>query len=133
NRARFLLEALAAIRGAVSKALVVGLRLSPDLLEGGVTVEDNLAVARMAEAAGLVDYVSVSSGTFQTMHKMIGGMHGPAGFELVTSSPITRPLSVPTMAIGRYRTLEEADQAIRAGEADMIGMVRATVADPDLV
>ena len=133
NRARFLLEALAAIRAAVSKSMVVGLRLSPDLLEGGVTVEDNLAVAQLAEAAGLVDYVSVSSGTFQTMHKMIGGMHEPAGFELVTTAPITRPLTVPTMAIGRFRTLEEADQAIRAGEADLIGMVRATVADPDLV
>ncbi|TAJ74302.1 MAG: FAD-dependent oxidoreductase [Phenylobacterium sp.] len=133
NRARFILEALRAIRAAVSSTFVVGLRLSPDLLEGGVDVGDNLAVATMAEAAGLVDYVSVSSGTFQTMHKMIGGMHEPAGFELVTTAPITRPLTVPTMAIGRFRTLEEADQAIRAGEADLIGMVRATVADPDLV
>lgn len=133
NRARFILEALAAIRASVGAAFVVGLRLSPDLLEGGVGVEDNLTVARMAQAAGLVDYVSVSSGTFQTMHKMIGGMHEPAGFELATSAPITRLLDVPTMAIGRFRTLEEADQAIRAGEADMIGMVRATIADPDLV
>jgi len=133
NRARFIIEALTALRGAVSKQMVVGLRLSPDLMEGGVNVEDNLAVAQMAQDAGLVDYVSVSSGTFQTIHRMIGGMHEPAGFELVTTAPVTRPLRVPTMAIGRFRTLEEADQAIRAGEADMIGMVRATVADPDLV
>lgn len=133
NRARFILEALRAMRAAVPQGFVVGLRLSPDLMEGGVGVGDNLAVAQMAEAEGLVDYVSVSSGTFQTMHKMIGGMHEAPGFELVTSAPITTKLGVPTIAIGRYRTLEEADQTIRAGDCDLVGMVRATVADPDLV
>jgi 2,4-dienoyl-CoA reductase-like NADH-dependent reductase (Old Yellow Enzyme family)/thioredoxin reductase len=133
NRARFMMEALRAMRAAAPPEMVVGVRLSPDLLEGGVSVDDNLAAARLAEAAGLVDFVSVSSGTFQTIHKMIGGMHEPAGFELATSAPITTQLKVPTIAIGRFRTLEEADGAIRAGDADLIGMVRATVAEPDLV
>ncbi|MGQ2929439.1 MAG: FAD-dependent oxidoreductase, partial [Sphingopyxis sp.] len=72
----------AAIRASVGAGFVVGIRLSPDMLEGGVGVEDNLAVAQMAEAAGLVDYVSISSGTFQTMDKTIGGMHEPMGFEM---------------------------------------------------
>jgi thioredoxin reductase len=133
NRARFMMEALRAMRAAAPPEMVVGVRLSPDLLEGGVSVDDNLAAARLAEAAGLVDFVSVSSGAFQTIHKMIGGMHEPAGFELATSAPITTQLKVPTIAIGRFRTLEEADGAIRAGDADLIGMVRATVAEPDLV
>lgn len=133
NRCRFILECLMAIRASVSPGFAVGIRLSPDLLEGGVTVDDNLALAQRIVRDKLVDYVSVSSGTFQTMHKMIGGMHEAPGFEMVTSGPITTALDVPTMAIGRVRTLEEADQMIRAGEADMIGMVRATVADPDLV
>ena len=133
NRSRFILECLRAIRASVASGFVVGIRLSPDLLEGGVSVEDNLAIAKRVVSDGLVDFVSVSSGTFQTMHKMIGGMHEPAGFEMVTSAPITTKLSVPTMAIGRVRTLEEADALIRSGEADMVGMVRATVADPDLV
>jgi thioredoxin reductase len=133
NRARFMMEALRAMRAAAPPGMVVGIRLSPDLLEGGVSVDDNLAAARLAEAAGLVDFVSVSSGAFQTIHKMIGGMHEPAGFELSTTAPITTQLKVPTIAIGRFRTLEEADGAIRAGDADLIGMVRATVAEPDLV
>jgi NADPH-dependent 2,4-dienoyl-CoA reductase/sulfur reductase-like enzyme len=87
----------------------------------------------MAEAAGLVDYVSISSGTFQTMDKTIGGMHEPAGFEMPVITPITSHLKVPTIVVGRFRTLEEADQTIRAGEADLVAMVRATIADPDLV
>ncbi|BCW90952.1 3-oxocholoyl-CoA 4-desaturase [Alphaproteobacteria bacterium SO-S41] len=133
NRSRFIVEILAAIRASVPPGFVVGIRLSPDLLEGGVTVEDNLALSKRIVAEKLVDFVSVSSGTFQTMHKMIGGMHEPAGFEMVTSAPITTALDVPTIAVGRVRTLEEADQLIRSGEADLVGMVRATIADPDLV
>ena len=133
NRSRFILECLRAIRSSVSPGFVVGIRLSPDLLEGGVSVEDNLALGQMIVAEKLVDFVSVSSGTFQTMHKMIGGMHEPAGFEMVTTAPITTALGVPTIAVGRVRTLEEADQLIRSGEADLVGMVRATIADPDLV
>ena len=133
NRARFLLEALAAIRAAVNKDFVVGIRLSPDMIEGGVGVEDNRYAARAADQAGLVDYVSVSSGTFQTIEKTIGGMHEPTGFELPVALPIVEGLSVPSIVVGRYRTLEEADQTIRAGEADLVAMVRATVADPDLV
>jgi len=133
NRARFTMEALAAIRASVGAGFVVGIRLSPDMLEGGVGVEDNLAVAQMVDAAGLVDYVSISSGTFQTMDKTIGGMHEPMGFEMPVTTPITSKLKVPTMIVGRYRTLEEADQAIRASDGDMVAMVRATIADPDLV
>lgn len=133
NRARFTIEALTAIRASVSKDFALGIRLSPDMLEGGVGVEDNLAVARMAEAAGLVDFVSISSGAFQTMDKTIGGMHEPMGFEMPVTTPITSQVTVPTMIVGRYRTLEEADQAIRAGEGDMVAMVRATIAEPDLV
>src|SRR5690606_40726347 len=41
--------------------------------------------------------------------------------------------NVPTIITGRCRTLEEADQAIRNGEADLIGMTRAHIADPDIV
>jgi 2,4-dienoyl-CoA reductase-like NADH-dependent reductase (Old Yellow Enzyme family)/thioredoxin reductase len=133
NRARFLLEALAAMRAAVSKDFVIGVRLSPDMFPNGVGVDDNLGAAKLAEAAGLVDYVSISSGAIQTVYKTLGGMHEPTGFELETSAPITTKLTVPTIVIGRYRTMEEADQSIRAGDADLVGMVRATIADPDLV
>jgi NADPH-dependent 2,4-dienoyl-CoA reductase/sulfur reductase-like enzyme len=55
------------------------------------------------------------------------------GYELPTSAPITARSRVPTIVIGRVRTLEEADQIIRQGDADMVGMTRANIADPDLV
>src|SRR5204862_5233843 len=57
----------------------------------------------------------------------------PVGYELPSSLQITRKVQSPTMVVGRFRTLEECDQVIRAGDADMVGLVRAMIADPDLV
>lgn len=133
NRARFIMELVAAIRSAVSADFVVGVRVAPDLTVGGVGVDENLRVAQMLEERGLIDYVNVSVGNYNSYTKMVGGMHEPMGYELPTSVPITRHIKLPTMVIGRFRTLEECDQVIRDGEADMVGLVRAMIADPDLV
>lgn len=133
NRARFIMELVTAIRGAVSKNFVVGVRVAPDLTVGGLGVDENLRVVQMLEERGLIDYVNISLGNYNSFPKMVGGMHEPMGYEMPTSVPIAKAVKSPTMVIGRYRTLDEIDQAIRAGEADMVGLVRAMIADPDLV
>lgn len=133
NRARFIIELLTAVRGAVSKNFVVGVRVAPDLTVGGLGVDENLRVVEMLEERSLIDYVNISLGNYNSFPKMVGGMHEPMGYEMPTSVPIAKAVKSPTMVIGRYRTLEEIDQVIRAGEADMVGLVRAMIADPDLV
>jgi 2,4-dienoyl-CoA reductase-like NADH-dependent reductase (Old Yellow Enzyme family) len=133
NRARFIIEVLDAIRSVTSRDLVVGVRLAPDLTVNGVGPEENLRLALMLEERNLIDYVNVSLGNYNSYTKMVGGMHESTGYELPTSVPITRRVKSPTMVIGRFRTLQECDQVIRAGDADMVGLVRAMIADPDLV
>ena len=133
NRARFIKELVSAVRNGVSSHLAVGVRLAPDATVGGAGVNDYIYVAQMLEQFKLIDYVNISMGNYQSFPKMIGGMHEPMGYELETSLPVARAVNLPTMVVGRFRTLEEADQVIRAGDADMVGLVRATIADPDLV
>jgi 2,4-dienoyl-CoA reductase-like NADH-dependent reductase (Old Yellow Enzyme family)/NADPH-dependent 2,4-dienoyl-CoA reductase/sulfur reductase-like enzyme len=133
NRIRFLHEIMTAIRRSVSKGYPLGIRVAPDAIAGGVGVEENLAVARFLEERGLIDYVNISLGNYQTTAKMIGGMHEPAGYEMPTSTPIARGVKLPTIVTGRFRTLEEAEQVIRAGDASMVSFVRALIADPELV
>jgi 2,4-dienoyl-CoA reductase-like NADH-dependent reductase (Old Yellow Enzyme family) len=133
NRARFILELLSAIRAAVSKKFVVGVRVAPDLTVGGLGIEENLRVVQMLEERQLIDYVNISLGNYNSYTKMVGGMHEPVGYELPTSVPIARAVKLPSMVVGRFRTLEEIDQVIRNGDADMVGLVRAMIADPDLV
>jgi 2,4-dienoyl-CoA reductase-like NADH-dependent reductase (Old Yellow Enzyme family)/thioredoxin reductase len=133
NRARFLLEVLAAVRSAVSPEFVVGARFSPDMASGGLDAESVAAFARMADERQLIDYINISAGSSYDLAAMAAGMDRPTGYELPTSSVIGAAVIVPRIVIGRFRTLEEADQVIREGTAEFVGMVRATIADPDLV
>ena len=133
NRARFMVEVLEAVRGAVSRDFVVGVRLAPDDTAGGFGTAENALALDLLESRGLIDYVNVSMGNYHSFPKMIGGMHEPAGYEIPTSLPVMRHTRLPRIVTGRFRTLEEADQVIRSGEADLVGLTRATIADPDLV
>ncbi|HEX4893379.1 MAG TPA: FAD-dependent oxidoreductase [Hyphomicrobiaceae bacterium] len=133
NRQRLMLEVVRAVRGAVGPGFAVGVRVAPDLTENGVGVGECERALAALEREGLVDFVNISLGNYHSFPKMIGGMHEPVGYEMPTSAPIARRSKVPAIVTGRFRTLEEADQVIRAGEADLVGMTRATIADPELV
>ncbi|MEY4238122.1 MAG: hypothetical protein RL339_723, partial [Pseudomonadota bacterium] len=133
NRMRFMLEVMRACRAATSQDFALGIRLASDGSAGGVGTAENIRAAQALEAEGLIDFVNVSLGSYHSFPKMIGGMHEPVGYELPEAVPVTRAVKVPTIVTGRFRTLEEADQTIRAGDADLVGMTRAHIADPDIV
>jgi 2,4-dienoyl-CoA reductase-like NADH-dependent reductase (Old Yellow Enzyme family) len=133
NRARFALEVVTAVRNVVPSDRAVGVRVAPDLAVGGIDSDEQLKLVQMFEARGLIDFVNVSMGSYYDNPKIIGGMHEPVGYELPTSTPISHHVQSPTIVIGRYATLDDADQVIRSGDADMVGMVRGMIADPDLV
>jgi 2,4-dienoyl-CoA reductase-like NADH-dependent reductase (Old Yellow Enzyme family)/thioredoxin reductase len=133
NRARLAFEVAETVRGATSRNFAVGLRIGADLNVNGLGIDESLRVAQEFERRGWVDYVSLTLGGYQTIDKIVSGMHEPAGYELPYSEPVTRQIGLPTMVIGRFRTLEEADQVIRDGAADMVGMTRAHIADPQIV
>lgn len=133
NRARFLVEIMKAVRSEVSRGFPVGLRLGPDEAAGGVEIEESRALIAMLESQGLVDFVDVSIGSYQNFDRILAGMYEPAGYELPRAVPVAGAASVPTIVTGRIRTLEEADQIIRRGDADLVGMTRAHIADPHIV
>lgn len=134
NRIRLLLEVMTAVRAATSRTgFAVGVRLAPDMSPGGWDEHEVLQAAQRLESLGLVDFINISQGSYHAFDKMIGGMHEPTAYEVPISRNITRQLRVPSIVTGRVRTLEEADQIIRDGDADLVGMTRATIADPMLV
>ena len=134
NRMRFLLEIMRACREHAEDGFAVGVRLAADETAGGIGPEENIVVTQALNKEGLVDFVNVSLGNYHSFPKMIGGMHEPVGYELATAEPVTRATGdIPSIVTGRFRTLEEVDQAVRLGQADLVGMTRATIADPDLV
>ena len=134
NRMRFLMDLMRACRAYAEPGFAVGVRLAADATVGGIGPEENIAVVKALNAEGLADFVNVSLGSYHSFPKMIGGMHEPVGYELETAEPVTRVTGdSASIVTGRFRTMEEADQVIRLGQADLVGMTRASIADPELV
>lgn len=134
NRARFLLETMAAAKAAVGDAAPVGVRLSADeLAVGGMAGADVAAVVRLLEDAGVVDFVDLSIGSAFSYHRVIGGMDEPPGYQLAHSLPIARQTRVPSIVVGRITTLAHAEEILASGDTDLVSMVRATIADPLIV
>lgn len=133
NRLRLLIETARAVRKAVGEDFVVGVRLSATEAPVGVSAEDDIAAIRALEAEKLIDFVNVSLGDYYRGASMNATMETPTGYELPSAAPIAATASVPRIVAGRFRTLEEAEQVLRDGQADLISMVRAQIADPDLV
>lgn len=133
NRIRLLRRVLEATRSAVSPAFAVGVRLSdsadPRIL-GMVEVGE---VAHILERDRLIDYVNISYGDYYALHRQVGGMDVGAGFQLPSTAPPVAGIKLPRLLNGRFRTLEEVEQVLRSGEADLVSMVRAHIADPDIV
>ncbi len=133
NRMRLSREILAAVRAAVGADYPIGMRISDYRVPGGLTAEEAGEVVRRLCTEHSVDYVSGSTGSPYNLPAMLGAMDMASGYMLPSALPILAHANVPTMISGRYRTLEEADQAIREGSADMVSLVRAMIADPELV
>ena len=135
NRARLLLELVSAVRAVLGPDKVLGVRLCGDeLIEGGTTVEDAIAVARLCEQTGQVDYLNTSIGVAtSTLYMIEASMQVPPGYAMFIPSALREAVSIPVVGVGRFKDPAQADRALRNGHADLIGVVRAQIADPDFV
>lgn len=134
NRVRFLDEVVTSVRGRVGSDFVVGLRISGDEMdEAGLPSEDALEAA--CQVVERIDYVSVTAGTSASTG---GAVHivPPMSFASGYVSPITRKfrtrLKIPVFIAGRINQPQEAEKLISAGDADVCGMTRALICDPEL-
>ncbi|HEY2165557.1 MAG TPA: FAD-dependent oxidoreductase [Jatrophihabitantaceae bacterium] len=133
NRARLLCEVLAAVRDGVGPDYPVGVRLSADAAAHQSTGADIARVAAILTERGLVDFVNLSLGSHYGRDLLMGGIHEPPGYQLDVNADIARGISVPTMVTGRFGAIDQVEKALAAGGVDLVGMLRATIADPDLV
>ena len=133
NRMRFFLEVLRAVREAVGGDFVVGTRVGPHNLPGGLNVAEHVDIVNRVLKENLIDYLNVSHGSSLNSHKIIAAMHEETGYEIPFSERVTALTGLPTIVTGRFTTLEQANALIAAGKADLVGMTRAHIADPDLV
>jgi 2,4-dienoyl-CoA reductase (NADPH2) len=133
NRARLLLEIVAAVRRVIGNRLALGVRLCGDeLIDGGTTIDEAVDVARMVEATGDVDYVNTSIGVATaTLFMIEASMHVPPGYALFIPSAIRKAIELPVVGVGRFKDPLQAERALAEGHCDLVGVVRGQIADAD--
>jgi len=133
NRMRFLREIMEAVRKEVGPEYPVGMRVSASLGEGGLREDELNKVIRTLRADDHIDFLDVSYSDYYNF-KFVAAMDQPMGYQLPSATQITAAtLDIPRFVIGRFRTLDEAEQLLRDGVADIVHMNRAHIADPDIV
>jgi 2,4-dienoyl-CoA reductase (NADPH2) len=133
NRARLLVEIVAAVRKVIGTRLALGVRLCGDeLIEGGTTIDDAVRVAQIAEATGQVDYINTSIGVATASLFMIeASMHIPPGYAMFIPSAFRKAVDLPVVGVGRFKDPLQAERALADGHCDLVGVVRGQIADPD--
>ena len=134
NRTRLPERVLQAVRERVGPGFVVGVRISgSEFLDGGIDSPMSRQIAVRLVAAGQLDFVSVSHSTYETLDTVIPDMsYGQAPFTGLARAVREAVTPVPVITAGRISTPGTAEQVLARGDADLVAMTRAQIADPYL-
>lgn len=134
NRLRFTREVIADIRAKTPQGFVLGLRISGNEMDpDGMTETDTLAV--IEALAPELDYLNVIAGTSATAG---GAVHivPPMSVRNAYLAPfaglVKSRVDIPVFVAGRINQPQEAEAVLTAGQADMCGMTRAMISDPEM-
>jgi 2,4-dienoyl-CoA reductase (NADPH2) len=129
KRLRFLREIIDSIRNQCRDDFVLGIRLSADEeIPDGLGIQDTARIATELARLGSVDYLSITLGTRGYYVKDVTQPEATAA----RAARIIRDASGLPIILGqRITTPELAEQLLANGDADLIGMARAFIADPD--
>ena len=148
------IEAYQAVRDAVGQDFPVGLRMNgEEFIKEGNTLLQSTGIARRFAEMG-IDYLSVSAGekiedaeppppnfppfagTGYSGYRMSPRWWHPDGAHVYLSEGIRKAVrdagyNVPIVIAGKIRTPESAEEILQQGKADIIGLCRALLCDPD--
>ncbi|MFO1122363.1 MAG: FAD-dependent oxidoreductase [Hyphomicrobiales bacterium] len=134
NRLRFTREAIAAIRAQVPPEMVVGLRMSGDEHDqDGLTEDDSLAIARALKDE--LDYLNVIAGTSATASgaaHIVPSMANAHGYVAPFARKVKQATGAVVFVAGRINQPQIAEEVLATGAADMCGMTRAMICDPEM-
>jgi 2,4-dienoyl-CoA reductase-like NADH-dependent reductase (Old Yellow Enzyme family) len=137
GRMRFSVEVIEAVADSVSDQFILGFRLTGDPLTDviGLDRDDMLEIATRLDALGRINLFNVSGGTGATYASQAATVPGDT-FARGCYNPLARRmkehLSVPVLAAGRILDPRQAEEALAAGDCDLVAMTRAIIADPDM-
>jgi len=136
NRMRFLTEIIEKIRKEVGESYPIMVRINGrEGLGGGLTPEDAKDIAVHLEKAG-IQCISLSCGAGippaeQGFPTPVAPCRLPHGLEVHLAASVKQGVKIPVMTANRIVTPQEAEDILVAGKADLIGIGRGVISDPE--
>ncbi|KFJ13195.1 flavin oxidoreductase / NADH oxidase family protein [Delftia acidovorans] len=132
GRMRFAVEIVRRTRQRVGRDFIIIYRLSMlDLVEGGSTLEEVIALAQAIEAAGAT-LLNTGIGWHEARIPTIATKVPRAAYAWVTQR-VMGQVGIPLITSNRINTPEVAERLLAEGYADMVSMARPLLADGDFV
>lgn len=129
GRCQFSLDIAERMKAACGDDMPLGIRISAEEeIEGGLELGEAVEAATVFAGSGLFDYISVAVGIRGGYVKDMSNRHGMA---VPLARAIKDASGLPVIASQRITEPAHAEEIISSGAADLVGMARAHVADPD--
>jgi thioredoxin reductase len=133
NRLRFPLQIMRRIRAKAGRDFILGYRLGvEEFTPGGLAIADVVGFTPLLLEEGLVDFLSLTQGNFNSLDSHCPDSHyAPLAFIDLQAQVKAVAGKVPVVSTARVQTPEQAESILASGKADLVGMCRAIVADPE--
>ena len=126
NRLRYPLEVFNAMRAVWPDDKPISVRISAhDWVEGGITPDDAVQIARAFKEAG-ADMIDVSSGQVSKEERPVYGRM----FQTPFSDRVRNEAGIATIAVGAISEADHVNSIIAAGRADLCAVARPHLANP---
>lgn len=133
GRMRFLREVISQTRLVVGPVFPILVRINAsEYVPGGIEIEDAKQIAQELESLG-VDAIDVSVSVKESYHRLSASTGEPWAGQAHLAAEIKRVVRVPVITAGRIVDRFTAERILDRGQADLVAMGRALIADPHLV
>ena len=132
NRSRVASLVMKEVRKAVGPDFPILMRISADeFVEGGNTLEDTLELLEFFQEEA--DIIDVSAGLNSSIQYQIDANYFEDGWKAYLSKAVKEKFNKPCVCTGSIRNPQVAEDILARGDADLIGMGRGLIADPEWV
>ena len=136
NRHRILDEIIDAVKLGSSNEMLIGVRLSGDEKEfRGIELQETIKIVEKLTQNKKIDYINVTAGTSAGLAgstHIVPSMRFDAGYTIPLAKAIKGVTNKPVFVAGRINTPQVAEEALLNKAADMCGMTRALISDPQM-
>ncbi len=133
NRARFPLLVVDAVRQTCPDLLIEYRMSGAERVPGGLEMDEAARFA--AQIAGSVDLIHVTSGLYHNhvRSKAFSSSLHPHGCNLDLARAVKQAVDVPVVAVGGFNHPQQIEDALAAGDCDLVALGRQLLADPQFV